>query len=208
MGNRAIIKPVNGSTGVYLHWNGGKNSVTAFLKYCELKEFRSFTDSYGIARFCQVVGNFFGGGLSLGIESDIEATEEYAEGIDNGIYIVDGWKIVDHIGSSYSDNYDLTEMLLEIDKRQPGKEQLGEAYIKAEEVDAKDLDLGDKVAVLDLEGHSEICEVVDFTADWKEGTLPVIDKYLNHAVINPNNILRGKVRRVRDDSDTNADKEN
>ena len=60
MGNRAIVKPEGKDIGVYLHWNGGIDSVTAFLKYCELKEHRGFDDSYGMARFCQVVGNLFG----------------------------------------------------------------------------------------------------------------------------------------------------
>ena len=63
MGNRAIVKPEGKDIGVYLHWNGGIDSVTAFLKYCELKQYRGFDDEYGIARFTQVVGNFFGGGL-------------------------------------------------------------------------------------------------------------------------------------------------
>ena len=76
MGNRAVITTsksldVARSTdiGVYLHWNGGRDSVEAFLKYCKLKGYRSpETDCYGWARFCQVIGNFFGGGLSLGID--------------------------------------------------------------------------------------------------------------------------------------------
>ena len=41
MGNRAVITTANewahGGIGVYLHWNGGLDSVEAFLKYCEMK---------------------------------------------------------------------------------------------------------------------------------------------------------------------------
>lgn len=44
MGNRAVITTskstdIKNSTdiGIYLHWNGGRDSVQAFLKYCELK---------------------------------------------------------------------------------------------------------------------------------------------------------------------------
>ena len=47
MGNRAVITnsksfDVANSTdlGVYLHWNGGRDSVEAFLKYCKLKGYR------------------------------------------------------------------------------------------------------------------------------------------------------------------------
>ena len=100
MGNRAIVKPVGKNVGVYLHWNGGVESVSAFLKYCELKQFRDFggkyADGYGLARFCQVVGNFFGGGLSIGIETDVTESEEYAEWMDNGIYVIDEANVESH----------------------------------------------------------------------------------------------------------------
>ena len=40
MGNRAIITTKkdfdNNGIGVYLHWNGGRDSVQAFLTYCKL----------------------------------------------------------------------------------------------------------------------------------------------------------------------------
>ena len=34
MGNRAIIKGKNQALGVYVHWNGGYDSVNAFCTYC------------------------------------------------------------------------------------------------------------------------------------------------------------------------------
>ena len=47
MGNRAVITteigwacPTN-HLGVYLHWNGGRDSVQAFLTYCKLKGYRT-----------------------------------------------------------------------------------------------------------------------------------------------------------------------
>jgi len=56
MGNRALIKAKdNTNKAVYLHWNGGRDSVEVFLKYCELRKFRGFDDDYGMARFCQIV---------------------------------------------------------------------------------------------------------------------------------------------------------
>ena len=81
MGNRAFITDRKKEMGIYLHWNGGRDSVEAFLKYCELKGYRyPETDGYGWARLAQVIGNFFGGGLSIGIEPRV-----YDPG-DNGIY--------------------------------------------------------------------------------------------------------------------------
>lgn len=127
MGNRAIVKPEGKDIGVYLHWNGGIDSVTAFLKYFELKQHRGFDDKYGMARFCQVVGNFFGGNLSLGIETDVRESEVEDYWLDNGIYVVKDWEIVRHIGGEdYHEGYDLDEFLKEIDVRQPLKEQLGD----------------------------------------------------------------------------------
>ena len=84
MGNRAIIKPEGKNIWVYLYWNGGIDSVTAFLKYCELKRFGSFDDAYGMARFCQVVGNFFGGTLLIGIEEYVTENDDMY--LDNGIF--------------------------------------------------------------------------------------------------------------------------
>ena len=37
MGNRALIKGKGSNLGVYVHWNGGYDSVLAFTHYCKLK---------------------------------------------------------------------------------------------------------------------------------------------------------------------------
>ena len=55
MGNRCVITTKEnyekGGIGVYLHWNGGRDSVTAFLRYCELKGYRApDKDCYGWGR--------------------------------------------------------------------------------------------------------------------------------------------------------------
>lgn len=126
MGNRAVIttskwEDVKNSDdiGVYLHWNGGRDSVEAFLKYCELAGYVSpENDNYGWARLCQVIGNFFGGRMSVGI--DICRRLDCENG-DNGVYVIKDWKIV---GRRYFDDteqnvYPLKDMLNEINKRQP-----------------------------------------------------------------------------------------
>lgn len=200
MGNRAVIKPVGKNIGVYLHWNGGIDSVTAFLKYCELKGFRSFDDAYGMARFCQVVGNFFGGGLSVGIETDVSISKEYAEWLDNGIYVVKDWDIVEHLYSSEGrEGYDLNQMLKEIDKKQPPTERLYD-FLDAEEVNALDLKVGDLVFMHDYNGNYEKHRVVGIGEDqFVNGKnvlgVPYVDKWYSGPK-NPNNYLHGKVRRV------------
>ncbi|WP_322150890.1 hypothetical protein [Paratractidigestivibacter sp.] len=131
MGNRAIITTADKEIGIYLHWNGGRDSVEAFLAYCALKGYRSPTTdpSYGFARLAQVVGNFFGGGLSVGVV-DGDHIEGMGASLDNGIYILDGWDIKERIFpyEGYCDEHclDLTAWLRAIDSRQPASEQLGE----------------------------------------------------------------------------------
>jgi len=124
MGNRGVIATKNKDLAIYLHWNGGRDSVEGFLNYCKLKGYRApETDCYGWARLCQVIGNFFGGGLSLGIET--YATADTDNG-DNGTYIIEGWKIVDrefHSGREQK-SYPLRNVLIEINNSQPKQEQV------------------------------------------------------------------------------------
>ena len=47
MGNRAVITAslsndpqTSNDIGIYLHWNGGRDSVEAFLEYCKRRGFR------------------------------------------------------------------------------------------------------------------------------------------------------------------------
>lgn len=123
-----VVKDSN-DIGVYLQWNGGRDSVEAFLTYCKLKGYRPpDMDDYGWARLCQVVGNFFGGGASVGVDRCCKLD---CDNWDNGVYIIEGWDIV---GRKYftgleQDENDLEEMLMEIDKCMPEREQLGEEAI-------------------------------------------------------------------------------
>lgn len=91
MGNRAVITTKDHDLAVYLHWNGGRDTVEPLLKYCELKGYRApSADCYGWARLAQVVGNFFGGSPSVGIDR----FDRLGDQGDNGIYVIDGWNIV------------------------------------------------------------------------------------------------------------------
>ena len=129
MGNRAVITTRSKDIGVYLHWNGGRDSVEAFLKYCELKGYRPpELDCYGWARLCQVIGNFFGGELSIGIDKYDKLDKDNG---DNGVYIIENWNIVDRLFISWPEQheYDLIGMLKSINNAQPEKERLSEEVI-------------------------------------------------------------------------------
>lgn len=101
MGNRATVIFWDGkarcSPAVYLHWNGGPESVYAFLEELDRRGVRADQD-YEAARFIQLIGEFFdqdkGSGLSLGVANgpraitpDALAKVQTDHG-DNGFYIV------------------------------------------------------------------------------------------------------------------------
>lgn len=163
MGNTAIVKPANANIGVYLHWDGGLEWVSAFLRYCELKGYRDFggknIDSYGIAYFVRTVANFFEDGTSIGIITitDNEAKEK-AECYDNGIYVIDGWKIKEVINGRYReiDHEDLIDRLIQINMKQP--DPLKTEYICAKRMNPANLRIGDIIYVYRAEDRGNICE--------------------------------------------------
>lgn len=135
MGNRAVITTKEGDKenkiGIYLHWNGGRGSVQAFLKYCEMRGFRKpEDDNYGWARLAQVIANFFGkDGLSIGIDRVCNLD---CDNWDNGTYLIEDWQIVgrEYFEGEEEDGYNLKELLYEIDEAQPVSQQLGKAEIE------------------------------------------------------------------------------
>ena len=144
MGNRAVITTKenfdNDGVGIYLHWNGGRDSVEGFLAFCKARGYRAPSeDNYGWAYLATTIGNCFCDGLSLGIDrlSNLDCDNH-----DNGVYIIDGWDIV---GRKYAplheqDYHQFRDVLEFINKSQPKEmqlsaEQIGEEVIKAEAPD-------------------------------------------------------------------------
>ena len=89
MGNRAVVcfdkfKPTR--IAIYLHWNGGRDSIEAFLKATRiLMGDRLGDESYAQARFIQVIGTAMVGNLSFGIGT----CKQYGKDQDNGVYVID-----------------------------------------------------------------------------------------------------------------------
>ncbi len=83
MGNRASIVLPEHNLNIYLHWNGGPESIAAFLKYAEDVGIRH--DDYYAPRLAQIIGNFMKGTNSVGLSS---GTNISPEGLDNGVYRV------------------------------------------------------------------------------------------------------------------------
>lgn len=90
MGNRAVVSfdtSDDNAVGVYLHWNGGPESIEGFLQATRtLMGDRLGDDEYTRARFVQCVGVFLGGNLSFGLG---QVGRMDADNGDNGHYIID-----------------------------------------------------------------------------------------------------------------------
>lgn len=206
MGNRAVITTRdnwrNGGIGVYLHWNGGRDSVEAFLKYCEMRGFRPpEKDNYGWASLTQVISNFFGNGMSVGVDTLWHLD---CDNYDNGVYIIEDWKIVDRVymRGGEQDKYDLNGMLIAIDEYQPTAQQLGKEFFTATEVKTEELKIGDEVFERQWNGEVVKGLVIGFGKDEViNGTnvkgIPYTDMYLSgEASKNINNYLKEESYRV------------
>lgn len=132
MGNRAVITTReqfdNDGIGVYVHWNGGVDSVIGFLEFCKRKGYRSPTNdpAYGFARLTQVIANWFNEGLSVGVG---KLSELDCDNGDNGTYIIKDWEIVGKEYDSWNDTYkvdefDLEEIVSSINSCQPSEGRL------------------------------------------------------------------------------------
>ena len=95
MGNRAVLclrdnkqqRFSQQAVGIYVHWNGGEDSVAGFLQSTrEVMGDRLGDSAYGKARLIQHIGDFFGGNLSVGV--DICKNLD-CDNWDNGVYVID-----------------------------------------------------------------------------------------------------------------------
>lgn len=102
MGNRANViftnkKRNSFSPTIYLHWNGGPESIYGFLEELDRRKVRA-DQEYEAARFTQIVGEYMDqtsqGGYSLGIlsgpknakpEQLLRACDDTS---DNGLYLI------------------------------------------------------------------------------------------------------------------------
>lgn len=126
MGNRALItlKPLtkeNKVIAVYVHWNGGIESVKAICEVCKTRGFRTPTDDpeYALARFIGVWHEFFGvtDSTSLGVMfMDWDGVK--GAWLDNGVYTIGkNWEVIEHFNIDAKSNKK-SDLGLEIPKDQ------------------------------------------------------------------------------------------
>ena len=114
MGNRAVItasKDKTAGIGIYMHWNGGLDSVVAILDSAKERGYRNpeSDETYAMARLCGLLHEFFGVGCStsLGIG---ELKRLDCDNFDNGVYVIgNDWQITERYGKG-SRPLDLNEI--------------------------------------------------------------------------------------------------
>lgn len=209
MGNRAVITTSDKELALYLHWNGGRDTVEPLLRYCELQGYRPpSSDNYGWARMAQVMCNFFGGSTSVGIDR----FKNLGDQGDNGVYIIEGWKIVGRREVSYDEDwnvngwrdipesqeqreYDFDEMLHSFDEAMPEALRLGD-FLYAEEIPTSEVALGDLVYMREFDCGWKAYPVVGFGSGERSGSdlsrVPYVEHYDHDGDYswNPNNYVR------------------
>ncbi|MDD7963099.1 hypothetical protein [Microbacterium thalli] len=152
MGNRAVITTPGANVGIYLHWNGGRDSVAAFLRYAELAGLPPLTaDGGGYAQLLTVLVNFVrNDGLTVALVTFDSRRRAEDFDSDNGVYLVSGHEIVGRIAAPRieQDTHELNTMLRAVDEAQPEADRLG-GYLDAIERPTDSLTVGERVWVRD-----------------------------------------------------------
>ena len=121
MGNRAVLEFENTGIGIYLHWNGGRDTIEPLLAVAKEYQLRN-DDCYAPARLIQIIGNFLNyfdqrsSGLSLGVGM---VNNLDCDNGDNGTYLIsEDLNIVGrkHFSSEEQRYYDFYEMKKAIKK--------------------------------------------------------------------------------------------
>lgn len=137
MGNRAVITTSTSKTeglGIYLHWNGGLESVLAFLDVARERGYRdpAADESYALARLTGVLHEFFGTADSLNI--GINTLERLdCDNWDNGVYVIgENWEIIDRWGEGSNPEKTVAALSVrQLEKYYGIKEQLAAAIKEA-----------------------------------------------------------------------------
>lgn len=125
MGNRAVITTEDRRIGVYLHWNGGRDSVEPLLAFCKAAGYEPPEhDGSGWAHLCTVMCCFF---KRVGTVT-VDTLDKLDTQGDNGVYIIEGWEIIDrenlYDGYEEQEFHDFATMLEEYNEELPERLKL------------------------------------------------------------------------------------
>ena len=134
MGNRGVVAFVREdqefdpekTVGVYMHWNGGRDSIDAFLLATKEAMKGRVDPAFAPARFVQCVTTWMPGNSSVGLAT---CNELDCDNGDNGTYLVDPASLEIHGRRHYDHEeqagYDIREIADQIAARLPKELPLG-----------------------------------------------------------------------------------
>lgn len=119
MGNRAVIAfdtYTDNSTGVYLHWNGGRDSIEGFLLFAKTQH--PWAKHSGREKLIAGIAAF--GVSAHGVE--VKPCKQLdCDNWDNGVYLVDTntWEITGRYHKRHQEqqSYDLLEFAREVERK-------------------------------------------------------------------------------------------
>ena len=196
MGNRAFIAHQSAPNGIYLHWNGGMDSIKPLLDYCALVDpYGGFNEGVGgLVTFVTVANNMLGSSIHIEDNSASLMLE------DNGTYWVEGWEIVGRETPEYftqeQDSHDYWDMMMAIATHQPRARQIPLKVITSEVATKDNIHDAERVLYRDYDEWKEV-SIIGFTDD----NQPIIDMF-NGGKDNFSNIVRdlSKVRVVNEEN--------
>lgn len=97
MGNRAVIAfKASPQIGIYVHWNGGRESVEAFLRATKERVGPSSHDPQrALARLTETIARFFSDGDGLCVYVGLMCQLDTDNGDNGTFWIGDRWNIVE-----------------------------------------------------------------------------------------------------------------
>lgn len=149
MGNRAVIIEFGKQDGIYLHWNGGRDSIEPMLYYAKnllSLDLSTFKNTLKKVEFIAACCGF-----------DPTYADNYSkldcDNWDNGVYVINkNYEIVSRMffNSSEQKEYNFIDFLVFIDENMPKKYQRGKdfifKYLASKEVETETLYANDNTS--------------------------------------------------------------
>lgn len=131
MGNRAVITTINSLEGIYLHWNGGRDSIEPCLYYAKhFLKFNLYNEDYQptilekltfLLTCCNLQPHYVKNYSTLDLDN-----------WDNGTYIINNYyEIIGRLYKRYEEqnHHNFIDMLIFIDENMPKQMQKGKEFI-------------------------------------------------------------------------------
>lgn len=182
MGNRAVITTLENEKGIYIHWNGGRDSVEPILWYCKNLMPKTQFAKTELERIAFVMD-------LLGLNPEIDEMRKLdCDNYDNGVYITDGYKIIAraYMHGKEQDAYNFTEFVMHINENMPKQWQRNEDYIlKTMSAEFPEYSYGGKTDATEFHARQNIGDEVLYEGEF----VKIIgrnesDEYINGSVRN------------------------